>query len=102
MKKGPWVDPNIMKKIAGIKPGERTVIKIWSRDSEISPEMVGHTFGIHNGKDFVEVTIGEDMIGHRFGEFSLTRKFVKHGGKMQRDIEKGGATPAPAPAAAKK
>ncbi len=102
MKKGPWVDPNIMKKIAGIKPGERTVIKIWSRDSEISPEMVGHTFGIHNGKDFVEVTIGEDMIGHRFGEFSLTRKFVKHGGKMQRDIEKGGTAPAPAPAAAKK
>lgn len=101
-RKGPWVDPNILKKVSKMKHGDHTVIKIWSRDSEISPEMVGFTFGVHNGKDFVEVTVGEDMIGHRFGEFSLTRKFVKHGGKMQRDLEKKAtAAPAAAPAAKK-
>ncbi|MFA6365104.1 MAG: 30S ribosomal protein S19 [Candidatus Paceibacterota bacterium] len=101
IKKGPWVDPKIVKKIAKVKQGDHTPIKIWSRDSEIAPEMVGFTFGIHNGKVFNEVTISEDMIGHRFGEFSPTRKFIKHGGKMQRDIEKG-PTPAAAAPAAKK
>lgn len=94
--KGPWVDPKLLKKISKLVQGDRTVIKTWSRDSEISPEMVGFVFGIHNGKDFVEVTIGEDMVGHRLGEFSLTRKFTKHGGKMQRDIEK--KVPAKTPA----
>lgn len=86
--KGPWVDPKLLKKVSKLAQGDRTVIKTWSRDSEISPEMVGFVFGIHNGKDFVEVTIGEDMVGHRLGEFSLTRKFAKHGGKMQRDLER--------------
>jgi len=94
--KGPWVDPKLLKKISKLVQGDRTVIKTWSRDSEISPEMVGFVFGIHNGKDFVEVTINEDMVGHRLGEFSLTRKFTKHGGKMQRDIEK--KVPAKTPA----
>jgi len=94
--KGPWVDPKLLKKISKLVQGDRTVIKTWSRDSEISPEMVGFVFGIHNGKDFIEVTIGEDMVGHRLGEFSLTRKFTKHGGKMQRDIEK--KVPAKTPA----
>lgn len=83
-----------------MQQGDHAVVKTWSRDSEISPEMVGFTFGVHNGKDFIEVTVGEDMIGHRFGEFSPSRKFVKHGGKMQRDLEKT-AVPAPAPAAKK-
>jgi small subunit ribosomal protein S19 len=86
-RKGPYVDPKLLKKILNIKPEDRTVIKTWSRASEISPEMVGHTFGIHNGKEFIEVTIKEEMIGHRLGEFSPTRKFVRHGGKMQREIE---------------
>ena len=86
--KGPWVDPKLLKKISKLVQGDRTVIKTWSRDSEISPEMVGFVFGIHNGKDFNEVTINEDMVGHRLGEFSLTRKFTKHGGKIQRDIDK--------------
>ncbi|TSC52532.1 MAG: ribosomal protein S19 (BS19) [Parcubacteria group bacterium LiPW_41] len=94
--KGPWVDPKLLKKISKLTQGDRTVIKTWSRDSEISPEMVGFVFGIHNGKDFVEVTIGEDMVGHRLGEFSLTRKFAKHGGKMQRDLEKKAPAKAPA------
>ena len=86
-KKGPYVDPRLLKKVAALKSGDHTVIKTWSRASEISPEMVGFTFGIHNGKNFIEVTIREEMVGHRLGEFSLTRKFVRHGGKMQRELE---------------
>ncbi len=87
-KKGPYVNPKLLKKIAALKPGDKTVIKTWSRDSEISPEMVGFTFGVHNGKDFISVKIIEEMVGHRLGEFALTRKFTKHGGKMQRELEK--------------
>ena len=103
-KKGPYVDPKLLTKIARLKSGDRTVIKTWSRDSEISPEMVGFVFGVHNGKNFVEVLVTEDMIGHRLGEFALTRKFVKHGGKMQRELEAGkeAAAVVPAPQAAKK
>ena len=86
-KKGPYVDQKLLKKILNIKPDGKTVIKTWSRDSEISPEMVGFIFGVHNGKDFVSVRITEEMIGHRLGEFSLTRKFVRHGGKMQKELE---------------
>ena len=87
-KKGPYIDPKLLKKIANLRLGDKTVIKTWSRDSEISPEMVGFTFGVHNGKDFIPVRIQEEMIGHRLGEFSPTRKFIRHGGKMQREIEK--------------
>lgn len=86
-KKGPFINPKLLKKVAGLKPGANTMIKTWSRASEISPEMVGYLFGVHNGKDFVEVRVSEDMIGHRLGEFSPTRKFVRHGGKMQKDLE---------------
>lgn len=86
-KKGPYVDPKLLKKISKLKPGDKSVIKTWSRDSEISPEMVGFAFGVHNGKDFIEVRIREEMVGHRLGEFSPTRKFTKHGGKMQRELE---------------
>lgn len=86
-KKGPYVDPKLLKKIAGKKPESVGVIKTWSRDSQISPEMVGFTFGVHNGKIHVDVFVTEDMVGHRLGEFSLTRKFVRHGGKMQKEIE---------------
>jgi len=89
LKKGPYVDEKLLKKVSGLKAGSKTVIKTWSRSSEISPEMVGFTFGIHNGRDFIEVTISEDMVGHRLGEFSPTRKFTKHGGKMQKAIEAG-------------
>lgn len=85
-KKGPYVDPRLIKKVQAAK-GAKTVIKTWSRDSEISPEMIGYTFGVHNGKDFVEVFVTEQMIGHKLGEFSLTRKFVRHGGKIQKDLE---------------
>ena len=91
LKKGPYVDQRLLKKIANLKPGDKTVIKTWSRDSEISPEMVGFVFGVHNGKDFVSVKVSEEMIGHRLGEFSPTRKFVRHGGKMQKELEKKAA-----------
>lgn len=87
LKKGPNIDPSIIKKIKRAKPEQAGVIKTWARDSHISPEMIGYTFGVHNGKDFIEVRVTEDMVGHRLGEFSLTRKFTIHGGKMQREIE---------------
>lgn len=86
LKKGPFIDPNILKKISKQKP-EDGAIKTWARASEISPEMVGYTFLVHNGKDFIEVKINEAMIGHRLGEFAPTRKFIRHGGKMQRELE---------------
>jgi len=87
LKKGPFLDENLLKKIAGKKPSESGVIKTWARRSQISPEMVGFTFGVHNGKNHIEVLIMEEMVGHRLGEFSPTRKFTKHGGKMQKEIE---------------
>jgi small subunit ribosomal protein S19 len=87
LKKGPYVDPRVLKKIEGKKLGDRTVIKTWSRACVISPEMVGFTFGVHNGKDFIPVFTTEDMVGHRLGEFSPTRTFRRHGGKMQKEIE---------------
>lgn len=93
LKKGPYIDQKLLKKISQLKPGDKTAIKTWSRSSEIAPEMVGFTFAVHNGKDFIPVRATEEMIGHRLGEFSPTRKFVRHGGKMQREIEAGKATP---------
>lgn len=87
LKKGPYVDPKLLKKISKIDPDDKVVIKTWSRDSEISPEMVGFTFGIHNGRNFIEVKITEDMVGHRLGEFAPSRKFLRHGGKMQKELE---------------
>ena len=87
IKKGPYVDEKLLKKIAGKKPLETGVIKTWARASQISPEMVGFVFGVHNGKNHIEVLVTEDMVGHRFGEFSPTRKFIRHGGKMQKELE---------------
>lgn len=88
LKKGPYIDPKLLKKIARLKPGSKEIINTYSRDSMISPEMLGYTFGVHNGKEFIKVTATEDMVGHRLGEFSPTRKFIRHGGRMQREIEK--------------
>ncbi len=87
LKKGPYVDERLLKKIAGKDALKTGVIKTWSRASQISPEMIGFIFGVHNGKNHIEVLVTEDMVGHRLGEFSLTRKFVKHGGKMQKELE---------------
>jgi len=85
--KGPYVDPRVLRKIVGKKPVETGVIKTWSRACVIAPEMVGFIFGVHNGRAHIEVLVSEDMVGHRLGEFSPTRKFTKHGGKMQKEIE---------------
>jgi small subunit ribosomal protein S19 len=85
--KGPFVDAKLLKKVSGLKPSTAGVIKTWARRSQISPEMVGFTFGVHNGKTHVDVLVSEEMVGHRLGEFSPTKKFVRHGGKMQKEIE---------------
>ena len=82
VKKGPWVDPKLLKKISAIRQGDKTIVKTWSRSSQIAPEMIGFTFGVHNGKDFINVTISEEMVGHRFGECAPSRKFTRRGGKM--------------------
>lgn len=87
-KKGPYVDQKLLGKIAKLKAGDKTPVKTWSRDSEISPEMVGFIFAVHNGKDFINVKIAEEMISHRLGEFAPTRKFLRHGGKIQKELEK--------------
>ena len=105
LKKGPYVDPRVMQKVMAMKnSGKRQPIKTWSRACVISPEMVGTTFLVHNGKDFLSVLVEENMVGHRLGEFSPTKKFVRHGGKMAKDQETAAVATAaaPAPAAAKK
>ena len=87
LKKGPYVNEKLLKKIAKLKLGDKTIIKTWSRSSIITPEMAGFTFGVHNGKEHIPVFVTEDMVGHKLGEFSPTRKFVRHGGKMQKEQE---------------
>jgi small subunit ribosomal protein S19 len=97
LKKGPYVDERLLKKVSLVRAGEKKIIKTWARSAVITPEMVGHTFGVHNGRIFIEVLVIENMVGHRLGEFSLTRKFVSHGGKMAKE-QKAGAAPATTPA----
>lgn len=79
-KKKPFVDDHLMKKVEKInESGKKEVIKTWSRRSTIFPEFIGHTFAVHNGKEFIPVYVTEDMVGHKLGEFALTRKFGGHG-----------------------
>lgn len=84
LKKGPYVDENLIKKMGKIKAGSKDIINTWSRDCTITPEMVGYTFGVHNGRKHLPVLVVENMVGHRLGEFSPTRKFLGHGGKMAK------------------
>jgi small subunit ribosomal protein S19 len=84
LKKGPYVDPKLARKVAALSADDRTVIKTWARASAISPEMVGRTMAVHNGKVHVPVFITENMVGHKLGEFAPTRKFRGHGGKLAR------------------
>lgn len=96
LKKGAFTDPKLLKKVMALKAGDKTPIKTWSRTSTITPEMVGRVFGIHNGKQHVPVVIVENMVGHKLGEFAPTRKFVRHGGKIQKAAETAKpAAPAP-------
>ena len=89
LKKGPYLDPKLMKKVDSLKVGDKTIIKTWARPSTITPEMVGFTFGVHNGKKHIPVYVEENTVGHKLGEFSPTKKFSRHGGKMQKQVEKG-------------
>lgn len=87
LKKGPFVDERLLGKIKKLGPNSKEIIKTWKRACVITPEMIGFSFGVYNGKNFITVKPSEDMVGHRLGEFSPTTKFGKHGGKMQRDLE---------------
>lgn len=85
LKKGPYIDPKVLKKVKKAKEtNDRKPIKTWSRACTITPEMVGITFAVHNGKDFIEVFVDENKVGHKLGEFSLTRKFIRHSGKLAK------------------
>jgi small subunit ribosomal protein S19 len=80
LKKGPYVSERLLKRVQEVnKTKKKEVIKTWSRRSTIYPEFVGHTFAVHNGKEFIPVYVTEDMVGHKLGEFSPTRKFTNHG-----------------------
>ena len=85
LKKGPYVNEKLLKKLSNIKHGDKTVIKVWDRASVITPEMVGYTIGVHNGRTHIPVSIIENMVGHKLGEFAPTRKFVTHGGKIAKE-----------------
>jgi small subunit ribosomal protein S19 len=88
-KNGPFVDPKLLKKVMKQKQsGEKGVIKTWSRSSQIPPDFVGHTFGVHNGRIFVNVFVTEAMVGYRLGEFSHTRTFRSHGKVVAREVSK--------------
>lgn len=104
-KKGPYIDPKLIKKVSKMNDnGPKKIIKTWSRDCVISPEFVGHTFAVHNGKQHIPVFVTENMVGHCLGEFSPTRKFKGHGGKLAKETgtakpaEGGSSAPAAAPA----
>lgn len=107
LKKGPYIDERLLEKVLSMRKDDRKIVKTWARHSTIAPEMVGFTFGVHNGKEFVPVFVSEDMVGHKLGEFAATTKFSRHGGKMQREQEaaaeqsQAAKVAAPAPAAKK-
>jgi len=87
LKKGPFVDSKLMNKISKLKMGDKTVVNTWARSSTITPEMVGFVIGVHNGRKHLPVSIVENMVGHKLGEFAPTRTFHRHGGKMQKEQE---------------
>lgn len=89
LKKGPYVDPTLMKKVQA-NQGSKKPIKTWARSSTITPDMVGLVIALHDGRRFVEISIVENMVGHKLGEFAPTRKFTRHGGKVA-EIASGGA-----------
>lgn len=89
LKKGPYVNLRLLAKVKKMRPGDKTVIKVWDRACTVTPEMVGFTLGVHNGKTHLPIYIVENMVGHRLGEFAPTRKFVSHGGKMAKSQAEG-------------
>jgi small subunit ribosomal protein S19 len=94
LKKGPFVDDHLLKKIEQMNEArERKVVKTWSRRSTITPEMVGHTLAVYNGKKFIPVYITENMVGHKLGEFSPTRQFKGHSSKVEKVAKMAAAGP---------
>ena len=91
LKKGPYINERLLKKLQNVKPGDKVVIKTWDRACTITPEMVGFTIGVHNGRTHTPVLIVENMVGHRLGEFSPTKTFRGHGGKIAKEQEKAAA-----------
>jgi small subunit ribosomal protein S19 len=89
LKKGPYVNVKLLHKLSKLKQGSTEVIKTWDRACTITPEMVGFTIGVHNGREHLPVRVVENMVGHKLGEFSPTRKFQGHGGKMAKDQKAG-------------
>jgi len=89
LKKGPYVDLKLLKKVSQLPQGSKTVIKTWSRNCTITPAMIGYTFGVHNGKLHISVLVNEEMVGHKLGEFAPTRTFRTHGGKMAKEQAAG-------------
>lgn len=84
-KKGPFLDPKVVKKVETLnQSGQKKPVKTWSRNCDISPDFVGHTFAVHNGKQFIPVFVTENMVGHKLGEFSPTKTFRGHGGKLAK------------------
>lgn len=92
LKKGPYVDEKLLKKVARLQAGDRTAIKTWARAATITPEMVGYVFAVHQGKEFIPVAVREDMVGHKLGEFAPTTRFGRHGGRLQREVEQKAKT----------
>ncbi|MBW4061504.1 30S ribosomal protein S19 [Candidatus Saccharibacteria bacterium] len=84
LKKGPFIDERLLARVQALTQNDKTVLKTWSRDSTVAPEMVGHTIAVHNGRMHVPVFVSENMVGHKLGEFSPTRKFRNHGGKLAK------------------
>lgn len=85
LKKGPYVDERLLKRVGALGPNDKTMLKTWARESTIAPEFVGHTFAVHNGKTHIPVFVSENMVGHKLGEFAPTRKFRGHGGKLAKE-----------------
>ena len=89
LKKGPFIDGHLQKKVDEMnRQNDRKIIKTWSRRSTVTPDFVGHTLAIHNGKKFIPIFISENMVGHKLGEFSPTRTFRTHGGKTKKAVTK--------------
>jgi small subunit ribosomal protein S19 len=100
VKKGPFVDPHLIKKIAAINESrQKQVIRTWSRRSTVTPEMVGITIGVHNGRKFIPVFVSENMVGHKLGEFSPTRTFFAHSGDRKAEAKETTGAPSAAPRA---
>jgi small subunit ribosomal protein S19 len=90
IKKGPFVDPSLVRKVDALNTSdEKRVIRTWSRRSTITPEMVGQTFAVHNGRKFIPVFVSENMVGHKLGEFSPTRTFHGHSGDRKAEVKGG-------------